>query len=114
MAAQDARERHHASAQSAVTLNRLHRIFRAGGNVAARRREQGRYGPLVGSQESEHNEFGEVTQFPSERLVRFPFHLLFYNYEGAANFVQHSLEVRGQQRLFGVDDHVDDDSQGRS
>lgn len=62
MAAQKARERHHASAQHAVTLNRLHRVFRAGGNVAARRREQGRYCPLVGSQEPKHDEFGEVTQ----------------------------------------------------
>jgi len=32
--------------------------------------------------------------------------LLLYDYESLANFVQHGVEVSGQEHLFGVDDHV--------
>lgn len=32
--------------------------------------------------------------------------LLFYDYEGAAHFVQNRVEIRGQENLLGIDDHV--------
>ena len=62
MTAEDAGKNHPSAAQGAVTLDGLHCIFGAGRHEAAGRREQGRNGPLVGSQQLQRDEFGDVAQ----------------------------------------------------
>ena len=39
-------------------------------------------------------------------LGRLSLKLLFYNYENTPDFVQYGLEVSGEQRLLGIDDHI--------
>src|ERR1051326_8551151 len=60
VAAQQAGQGHQASTQNAVAVDRFHGIFRTGGNEAARWRQHWRNRPLVGSQELQQNEFGEL------------------------------------------------------
>src|ERR1035441_7140763 len=62
MTAEDTGEGHPSAAQSAVTLDGLHGIFGAGRHVAAGCGQQGRDGPLVGSQQLQRDEFGEMLQ----------------------------------------------------
>src|SRR5277367_5377545 len=62
MTAEDADEGHPSAAQSAVALDGLHRIFGAGRHVAAGWGKQGRDGPLVGPQQLQRDEFGDVAQ----------------------------------------------------
>src|ERR1700722_12251621 len=62
MAAQDSGKGHPPAAYRAVTLNRLHRIFRASRHVAAGRRQQGRDRPLVAPQQLQRDEFGPLIQ----------------------------------------------------
>src|ERR1035438_5358792 len=47
MAAQQSPGSHQCSSESAIALDRFHRVFRAGGHVAARRGERRRYPPLI-------------------------------------------------------------------
>jgi len=61
MAAQQSKQRHPTAPQNSVSLHCLDRIFRAGGNVPAGRREQRRDGPLVGLQQLERREFCNVS-----------------------------------------------------
>jgi hypothetical protein len=60
MAAQKSHECHESSPYHPITFHRFHRILRAGRNVAARRREHRRDGPLVSSQHLQANEFGKL------------------------------------------------------
>ena len=73
MATQQPCRRHKQSAQCAITFNRLHGILRAGGNIAARGREQWRDGPPVSPQHFQHNEFGKLVH--KNRLQAFGFGL---------------------------------------
>ena len=109
VAAQQSGQCHQPPAQDAEAVNRLHGVFRAGGNVAAGRREQRREGPLVSSQELKHEKFSKTTHFlasgprlPASRIL--PRWIgctagdpLLYHYEGAPDFVQHCFEVRFKQ-----------------
>src|SRR5216683_1088736 len=60
MAAEDASEGHPSTTQSAIALDGFHGIFGASRYVAAGRRQHGRDGPLVGSQQLQRDEFGEI------------------------------------------------------
>jgi len=60
MTANDAGAGHPSPAQNAVTLDGLHGIFGAGRHVAAGRRQDRRDGPLVGPQQLQRDEFGDV------------------------------------------------------
>jgi len=60
MAPQQASHSHESSTEHSKALNRFHGVFRAGGNVATGRRKQGRDRPLVGPQQLQRDEFGEL------------------------------------------------------
>lgn len=62
MTAEDAGKGHPSAAQSAEALDGFHSVFGASRQVAAGRRKQGRDGPLVGSQQLQRYEFGNVLQ----------------------------------------------------
>src|ERR1035437_9483715 len=51
---------HQPSAQRAIPFHRLHRVFRAGRNIAARRRKHRRDRPLITPQQLQRSEFGKL------------------------------------------------------
>src|SRR5580658_10017207 len=69
MTAEDADEGHASAAQSAVALDGLHGIFGTSRHVAAGWGQNGRDGPLVGPQQLQRDEFGEVAQVESVALA---------------------------------------------
>jgi hypothetical protein len=71
MTAQQPHQSHQPTAQRSIPLNCLRRIFRAGRNVAARRRNHRRDRPLVASQQPQHNEFGNLAHSRFRAAQRF-------------------------------------------
>src|ERR1700693_1492468 len=62
MTSEDAGEGHPSAAQGAVALDGFHGIFGAGRHEAAGWGQQGRDSPLVGPQQLQRDEFGEMIQ----------------------------------------------------